>query len=215
VPDVGGGTLAVLVTPGLSQKPRVRSPVKTKDEQYVVFVTDKTRVDKWAVRKSYAQFAQFRKDMQNAVGECRTFRCCGPMRRVSKTKVPRRSLWSDFSVASKDTARQTCSVEEFINDIIKATYASDAECENILSGRTVINEFLEITQRRVEASVRTMQQLKLHPIANEVDFECAVCLADVAAEKVQLPCGHAFHEDCAQQWILTHPSCPICRHTVT
>lgn len=47
---------------------------------------------------------------------------------------------------------------------------------------------------------------------------CAVCLYDVSSsEKVkQLPkCNHCFHGDCIDAWLLSHSSCPLCRHPVS
>ncbi|KAM7253295.1 hypothetical protein ACFE04_025913 [Oxalis oulophora] len=44
--------------------------------------------------------------------------------------------------------------------------------------------------------------------------ECAICLADFAAEeelRVLPQCGHAFHVSCIDTWLGSHSSCPSCR----
>jgi hypothetical protein len=47
---------------------------------------------------------------------------------------------------------------------------------------------------------------------------CSVCLEEFVAEKTQvrtLPCGHFFHENCLNDWILVSKTCPLCRHNLT
>jgi len=47
-----------------------------------------------------------------------------------------------------------------------------------------------------------------------VGCRCAVCLGDYQnSEKLlQLPvCGHAFHKECIDQWLVNNATCPICR----
>lgn len=43
---------------------------------------------------------------------------------------------------------------------------------------------------------------------------CAVCLEDIEEEQLArlIPvCHHAFHLQCADTWLLRHPTCPLCR----
>ncbi|GJN30314.1 hypothetical protein PR202_gb18609 [Eleusine coracana subsp. coracana] len=57
-----------------------------------------------------------------------------------------------------------------------------------------------------------------HARSASAALECAVCLAEFAADErlKQLPtCGHAFHIDCIDTWLHHNVSCPLCRTVVT
>ena len=46
---------------------------------------------------------------------------------------------------------------------------------------------------------------------------CAVCLGDYESGEMirQLPdCHHHFHQDCIDQWLATHTTCPMCRRSL-
>lgn len=45
---------------------------------------------------------------------------------------------------------------------------------------------------------------------------CAICLETYTESSVShiLPCGHAFHVDCADQWLRTSERCPLCKKRV-
>ncbi|KAL7107911.1 hypothetical protein ACP275_06G083200 [Erythranthe tilingii] len=43
---------------------------------------------------------------------------------------------------------------------------------------------------------------------------CSICLADYKeADLVRLipSCGHLFHLECIDPWLILHPTCPVCR----
>lgn len=45
------------------------------------------------------------------------------------------------------------------------------------------------------------------------DWDCPICLADTdhtGSQLVLLPCQHAFHEECLQEWFRTSRTCPLC-----
>eukprot|EP01018_Ginkgo_biloba_P000521 Gb_07702 [translate_table: standard] len=51
----------------------------------------------------------------------------------------------------------------------------------------------------------------------DVGTDCPICLAEfVEGEKVRvLPkCNHGFHVKCIDTWLLSHSSCPTCRHSL-
>lgn len=43
---------------------------------------------------------------------------------------------------------------------------------------------------------------------------CSICLEDNPDFELPL-CGHRFHSDCIQQWLLIKPECPMCRKICT
>lgn len=50
-----------------------------------------------------------------------------------------------------------------------------------------------------------------------VPTDCPICLAEfVEGEKVRvLPnCNHGFHLECIDAWLVSHSSCPLCRHSL-
>uniref|UniRef100_A0A0E0L8C9 RING-type E3 ubiquitin transferase n=1 Tax=Oryza punctata TaxID=4537 RepID=A0A0E0L8C9_ORYPU len=45
-------------------------------------------------------------------------------------------------------------------------------------------------------------------------FDCAVCLCEFAGDdrlRLLPVCGHAFHIDCIDTWLLSNSTCPLCR----
>ncbi|ESQ40024.1 hypothetical protein EUTSA_v10014876mg [Eutrema salsugineum] len=68
------------------------------------------------------------------------------------------------------------------------------------------------------------RELKRFPVAaygsSEVEIaatECAICLGEFAdGERVRVlpPCNHSFHMSCIDTWLVSHSSCPNCRHSL-
>uniref|UniRef100_A0A7N2MVI3 RING-type domain-containing protein n=1 Tax=Quercus lobata TaxID=97700 RepID=A0A7N2MVI3_QUELO len=58
-------------------------------------------------------------------------------------------------------------------------------------------------------------QTKLHKgTGNSTTSCCSICLADYKDTDVLrfLPyCGHLFHVECVDSWLLLHATCPVCR----
>jgi len=50
----------------------------------------------------------------------------------------------------------------------------------------------------------------------ETDARCAVCLETYVAGDAlrRLPCLHAYHKDCVDQWFARSVECPVCKHDV-
>ena len=50
------------------------------------------------------------------------------------------------------------------------------------------------------------------PTTNET---CSICCDKGDGEWVRLPCGHAFHRECAKEWLMQRQrTCPLCRKEV-
>ncbi|KAJ7533519.1 hypothetical protein O6H91_13G053300 [Diphasiastrum complanatum] len=55
-------------------------------------------------------------------------------------------------------------------------------------------------------------------LRNRIGLECAVCLnkyEDNQLLRLLPSCEHAFHVDCIDKWLRSHPACPLCRHHVS
>ncbi|CAA7033362.1 unnamed protein product [Microthlaspi erraticum] len=75
-----------------------------------------------------------------------------------------------------------------------------------------------------ERSGLKKRELKRFPVAeygrSGVEIaatECAICLGEFAeGERVRvLPaCNHSFHMSCIDTWLVSHSSCPNCRHSL-
>ncbi|XVF84171.1 hypothetical protein PTKIN_Ptkin17bG0004100 [Pterospermum kingtungense] len=69
---------------------------------------------------------------------------------------------------------------------------------------------------------RDLKQIPVAVYGKGVNFrssttECPICLAEfVDGEKVRvLPkCNHGFHVRCIDTWLVSHSSCPNCRHSL-
>lgn len=44
---------------------------------------------------------------------------------------------------------------------------------------------------------------------------CPICIEEIdSVNEYNTPCGHCFHNDCIQTWLVTNNSCPMCRARV-
>ncbi|XP_050379010.1 RING-H2 finger protein ATL47-like [Argentina anserina] len=51
-------------------------------------------------------------------------------------------------------------------------------------------------------------------VGSDEQFDCAICLCEFSEpDKLRLlpHCGHAFHMDCIDTWLLSNSTCPLCR----
>ncbi|KAJ6793571.1 RING-H2 finger protein ATL46-like [Iris pallida] len=51
-------------------------------------------------------------------------------------------------------------------------------------------------------------------IGSKEPFDCAVCLCEFSRDdqlRLLPACGHAFHLDCIDTWLLSNSTCPLCR----
>ncbi|GLT69180.1 hypothetical protein SLA2020_413520 [Shorea laevis] len=84
-------------------------------------------------------------------------------------------------------------------------------------------ETAEQTAARLAATGLKKRDLRQIPVAvygsgvNIKATECPICLGEFEdGEKVRvLPkCNHGFHVRCIDKWLLSHSSCPNCRHSL-
>lgn len=53
-------------------------------------------------------------------------------------------------------------------------------------------------------------------IVKKEDASCAICLSDYEEDEVVrfLPCGHHYHRNCVDKWLVTNKACPFCKRNV-
>jgi len=89
--------------------------------------------------------------------------------------------------------------------------------------RLMVNfQCLEIAYQRASVRLPTRDLAKYEitctRLQKEVDGTCIICQSplldvdDVEVKMYRLPCSHCFHEQCLQQWLHNHSSCPVCRY---
>lgn len=53
-------------------------------------------------------------------------------------------------------------------------------------------------------------------VAEKIDPLCSICHDEFAIDDavLKLPCRHMYHEGCVTCWLLSHNTCPLCRHVM-
>jgi hypothetical protein len=69
------------------------------------------------------------------------------------------------------------------------------------------------TTRKYPCYISKTEWLKTFKKVNDIQEVCSICLEDMESSR-QLVCGHAFHEDCINQWLPKNNTCPYCRRQV-
>ncbi|KAK8583935.1 hypothetical protein V6N13_109323 [Hibiscus sabdariffa] len=46
------------------------------------------------------------------------------------------------------------------------------------------------------------------------EFECVICLEEGEKKVKCMPCGHAFHGRCIEEWLEKNNLCPLCRYAM-
>jgi hypothetical protein len=77
-----------------------------------------------------------------------------------------------------------------------------------------VDKFFATKQEDI-AALPTEELQSLDKVGNQKT--CLVCTEQFAVgDNVKfLPCGHLFHQDCADQWLRVSFSCPTCRKPVS
>ncbi|XAR72954.1 hypothetical protein NMG60_11019771 [Bertholletia excelsa] len=80
----------------------------------------------------------------------------------------------------------------------------------------------EVKKRPLGLTQEARDSLPVEIFSNEVETstlwsqDCSICLESFVEgdELLCLPCGHRFHSDCLDPWLLTCGDCPYCRRGV-
>ncbi|XP_024538634.1 RING-H2 finger protein ATL16-like [Selaginella moellendorffii] len=90
-----------------------------------------------------------------------------------------------------------------------------------------LSSLLQIQQQQIhiqsqlgldKASIQALPIVVAKPTAKNPNHECCVCLGEFQEQEFVrlLPgCGHFFHVECIDLWLLAHTTCPLCRFKLT
>jgi hypothetical protein len=61
-----------------------------------------------------------------------------------------------------------------------------------------------------------VQKAEVCPVEDDT-AECCLCMEDLilGCKMRELPCGHSFHLECVDDWLLRRRTCPVCLRDVT
>ncbi|RYR64237.1 hypothetical protein Ahy_A03g010364 isoform A [Arachis hypogaea] len=92
------------------------------------------------------------------------------------------------------------------------------QCVFQCAGRVLTQPLQWIASRRLNSGLKRKDMVALPTStapSNNNNNNCAICLAEFSdGEQIRfLPqCSHHFHVVCIDKWLLSHSSCPTCRH---
>lgn len=70
-------------------------------------------------------------------------------------------------------------------------------------------------QRKRRALLRRLPTFLISDVSDltQVQEECSICLDrfKLVQNVRKLPCGHMFHKQCVDRWLIVHASCPYCK----
>ena len=47
-----------------------------------------------------------------------------------------------------------------------------------------------------------------------INKECPICLDELSKQVIKLNCGHFFHPNCINQWLISKNICPLCKFEI-
>ena len=62
-----------------------------------------------------------------------------------------------------------------------------------------------------------VEKFSLDTFPSDKDASCCICMNDYedGQEMRKLPCGHHYHKECVDEWLLMNATCPTCRLSIT
>lgn len=92
------------------------------------------------------------------------------------------------------------------------------QCRSRAAENAVADREREAEARRIAREKLPLRELRAEDVGavHAERQNCPVCLEVFAEndEQCVLPCFHAFHQPCIDEWLQSHSECPICRHSI-
>ena len=129
------------------------------------------------------------------------------------------------SLPAVHTPPEFISAENFLPPVVESQDGDNEPSDDVLSYEEClrISEILGDVKRDqwalcAESEINKLQvdNFKVANLADTEDCTCLVCLQQYEENDLvkKLPCGHAFHNSCADQWLIRANACPCCRKPI-
>lgn len=182
--------------------------------QFLLLVSDAVTRKQWWIQRGWEEFRTLRNAMKKTL-RCKNKQCCRPIRRtLDLCPFPKRRSIFQSNSSIETWSKRAKKLETFLRDLLSPYSTHGNGCEELKHIFEKIDSFLHVqTQRQEHADALLICHEQTALRRHE---DCPICFQQLdGKESVALnACKHEFHHDCLRQWLISCPTCPICRQLV-